>query len=316
MRKIVVPLALLAATFICLLPAIPAQAQNTRSFVSGLGNDLNNCSLAAPCRTFQHAHDQTNAGGEIAVLNTAGYGAVNITKSISIVNPGGVEAGITVPSGGTAITINAPGAIVALRGLTLEGASTGQTGILFSSGASLNVRDSVIRNFSLRGINFASNSSTLSQLFVSNTLVSDNGSDGIYIAPTGSGTTVGVLDHDEMEKNGANGLLVYLTSSTPTITVTVSNSVSANNGNDGIAAEAPFGGALNVMVRSTTIANNTSGGLFTSGSGNQMRVTRSTITGNAFGWSALNTGTLMSYADNNFDGNTNVDTAPPSIVYK
>jgi hypothetical protein len=84
-----------------MLPALPAQAQNTRSFVSGLGNDLNNCSLAAPCRTFQHTHDQTNAGGEIAVLDTAGYGAVTITKSISIVNPGGVEAGISVPSGGT-----------------------------------------------------------------------------------------------------------------------------------------------------------------------------------------------------------------------
>ena len=50
----------------------PAQAQNTRSFVSGLGSDSNNCSLAAPCRSFQHAHDQTNAGGEIAVLDTAG----------------------------------------------------------------------------------------------------------------------------------------------------------------------------------------------------------------------------------------------------
>src|ERR1700686_824410 len=120
---------------------VPAQAQNTRSFVSGLGNDLNNCSLAAPCRTFQRAHDQTNAGGEIAVLDSAGYGAVTITKSISIVNPGGVEAGITVPSGGIAITINASGAIVALRGLTLEGAATGSDGILVNSGGSLNVRD-------------------------------------------------------------------------------------------------------------------------------------------------------------------------------
>src|ERR1700686_620364 len=150
---------------------VPAQAQNTRSFVSGLGNDLNNCSLAAPCRTFQRAHDQTNAGGEIAVLDSAGYGAVTITKSISIVNPGGVEAGITVPSGGTAITING-GTIVALRGLTLEGAAPGSDGIQVNSNVSLTVRDSVIRNFTGIGIYFSTNAA--SQLSVLNTLVSDN----------------------------------------------------------------------------------------------------------------------------------------------
>src|ERR1700686_5761280 len=156
-----------------MLPALSAQAQNTRSFVSGLGNDLNNCSLAAPCRTFQHAHDQTTAGGEIAVLDTAGYGAVTINRSISIVNPGGVEAGISVPSGGTAITINAGSSdAVSLRGLTIEGAGTGATGVKFNSGQSLTVENCVIRHFTTGGILFDPTGS--SNLLVSNTLVADN----------------------------------------------------------------------------------------------------------------------------------------------
>jgi hypothetical protein len=111
------------------LTSAPAQATlNNRSFVSGLGFDINPCTLAAPCRSFQAAHDATFAGGEIAVLDTVGYGTLTITKSISIVNPGGVEAGIVVSWGGTAITITAPNAFVALRGLTLEGANVAVDG--------------------------------------------------------------------------------------------------------------------------------------------------------------------------------------------
>src|SRR5690242_8003749 len=82
-------------------------AQATRTFVSPAGNDADNCSLAAPCRTFAAAYTATNAGGEIAVLGTAGYGPLTINKAISIVNGGGFEAGIAVPSGGNGITVNA-----------------------------------------------------------------------------------------------------------------------------------------------------------------------------------------------------------------
>ena len=73
-----------AATLLTLsLGAGAAQAQ-TRVFVAAQGSDSNPCTFAAPCRTFQHAHDMVAAGGEIDVLDPAGYGAVIITKSISI----------------------------------------------------------------------------------------------------------------------------------------------------------------------------------------------------------------------------------------
>ena len=108
------------------LQAAPAQAQNTRSFVSPTGSDSNNCTLGTPCRTLQAAFNVTNAGGEIAVLGTAGYGVLTINKAISIVNPGAFEAGIAVPSGGTGIVINAGSTdAISLRGLTIEGAGVG-----------------------------------------------------------------------------------------------------------------------------------------------------------------------------------------------
>src|SRR5262252_2033674 len=84
-----------------------AYALANRTFVSGSGNDANPCSLAAPCRSFAGALAQTSPGGEIAVLDTAGYGAVTIGKAVSIVNEEGVEAGVTATGGADAITINA-----------------------------------------------------------------------------------------------------------------------------------------------------------------------------------------------------------------
>src|SRR5437868_5411900 len=90
------------------LSVSPAQAQLARTFVSSAGNDANDCSRFASCRTFQAAHDKTFADGEITVLDPGGYGAVTITKSISIVNDGVGEAGALVSGGATGITVNAP----------------------------------------------------------------------------------------------------------------------------------------------------------------------------------------------------------------
>src|SRR5262245_59704 len=104
MRKTALTLTLVATAFVCALHADLAQAQPTRVFVAAQGLDSNPCSFALPCRTFQHAHDVVAPGGEIDVLDPAGYGAVTINKAISVEGHG--FAGITVTSG-NAITINA-----------------------------------------------------------------------------------------------------------------------------------------------------------------------------------------------------------------
>ena len=183
------------------------------------------------------------------------------------------------------------------------------TGI-HSSGGSLTVRDSVIRNFVL-GINFTPSFSNPTQLFVSNTLLSDNSGNGVVIETPGAGTTNGVLDHVQMENNGSHGLLVATSIQTVNVNVTVSDSVSANNGINGIYADSLGGTPVSVMVRNSTVANNGGDGLLAQGTGATIRVTRSTITGNGTGW-AVTTGVVLSYGDNNIDGNTSVNTEPPN----
>ena len=134
------------------LSSAPAQALNTRSFVSAQsGSDSNTCTRLSPCRTFAYAITQTSAGGEINTLDPGGYGPVTITQAISIVSGLG-EAGVLVPSGGTGITINAgPTDVVNLRGLIIEGAGVGQDGIDFNTGGALTIENCVVRNLTGNG---------------------------------------------------------------------------------------------------------------------------------------------------------------------
>jgi hypothetical protein len=170
-------LALLAIALAVSLQAIPAQAQPIRTFVALTGSDSNPCTFALPCKSAQHAHDVVATGGEVRMLDPGSYGLLTITKSISILGDG--HGGIAAQNGATAITINAQASDqINLRGLVLEGFDTGNTGILFISGAALNIQDTIIRNFTSLGVDFH---------------------------PVGPATAT--LDHVVMEK-GANGLLV------------------------------------------------------------------------------------------------------------
>jgi Right handed beta helix region len=297
------------------LPAVPAQALVARTFLSAADSDSNNCAnVVTPCRHLATAYAATAPDGEIYVLDPANYGSLTITHGVSIEGHG--WASIAPVAGQAAITINAPGATdkINIIGVVLDGTNLAvTTGIQFNSGGSLTVRDSVIRNFQGNGIAFLPSSSTTNQLFVSNTLVSDSGSDGIHIHPTGSGITNGVLNHVEIENNAGAGLTVQteqpLTSSTPTINITVSDSVSANNTDSGIGLLSTGGTIAGIMVRNSTIANNGTFGLTSGNAGSGIRVTRSTITGNGgAGWS----GTVFSYADNNIDLNASANTEPPA----
>jgi hypothetical protein len=305
-----------ALAFAAGLPIAPAQAVGAaRTFVSAAGSDSNNCTnVVTPCRHLAAAYAATAPNGEIYVLDPANYGSLTITGPVSIEGHG--WASIAPVAGQAAITINAAGATdkINIIGVVLDGTAIANAiGIRFNSGGTLTVRDSVIRNFTSYGIFFLPTSS--SQIFVSNTLISDNGSDGIQIDPSGPGTTNGVLNHVEMEHNAPDGLAVF-TDSTHSVNVTVSDSVAANNASDGIVVGSD-GGPANVMVRNSTIANNGLDGLDSQGTGATIRVTRSTITGNFGGWTTSSGGVVTSYADNNIDGNTSVNTEPPSpLTYK
>jgi hypothetical protein len=125
-------------------------AQATKIFVASYGNDANDGSRGSPKRNFQTAHDTVAAGGQIVVLDTAGYGALTITRSIAITVPPGVNGFVTIPGGNDGIAINAAATdTVSLRGLVIEGsaASGPGNGIYVSSVGTLNIDDCVVRNF-------------------------------------------------------------------------------------------------------------------------------------------------------------------------
>src|SRR5262249_34914950 len=120
MRKAALTLTLFATALVCALPAGPAAAQS-RVFVAAQGSDSNPCTFALPCRPFQHAHDVVAAKGEIDVLDPAGYGALTISKPISIQGHG--FSGITTAAAGTGISVSAGvNDAVHLNGLLIDGA--------------------------------------------------------------------------------------------------------------------------------------------------------------------------------------------------
>src|SRR5437588_6941993 len=135
-------------------------AQNNRSAVSLTGGDLATCTVPDPCRTFGVAMSKTNAGGEVIVLSSAGYGPFTVTKSVSIISPPAYHAALA-PTSGDAITVNVDNAVVVLRGLTLNGSLGGNNGITFtgqmvaSSNTKLYVENCVITGFSGAGVYFA-----------------------------------------------------------------------------------------------------------------------------------------------------------------
>src|ERR1700731_3556254 len=148
-------LAMIPAMIIATLFFVPAKAQATGTWVSGVGDDVNPCSRVAPCNTFAGAISKTATGGEINVLDPGGFGAVTITKSITISSER-FEAGVLV-SGTNGIIVNVPNAsdLVVLRGLDLEGLGTGLDGIKVTTGGSVHVENCTINHFAQNGINFA-----------------------------------------------------------------------------------------------------------------------------------------------------------------
>ena len=154
----------------------PAQAQATRTWVSGVGDDANPCSRTAPCKTFAGSISKTSAGGEINCIDPGGFGALTITKAIAIICDN-VEAGVLV-SGTNGMTVAAgPNDVVLLKGLDFEGVGTGLVGIQFNTGAALHVDNCVIRGFQAGtavGINFTPSAAN-SRLTVRNSYISENG---------------------------------------------------------------------------------------------------------------------------------------------
>jgi hypothetical protein len=282
-----------------------AYALSNRTFVSGNGSDSNPCSIASPCRSFAGALAQTNPGGEIAVLDTAGYGAVSITKAISIVNEEGVEAGITATSG-DGITINAGASdVVNLRGLTLVGVPGSNNGITFNSGGVLNIQNCVVRGFSSispngNGLNLVPTGNA--DINVSNTIVSDNFFAAILLQPIGTSITVTAsFEQVQAIHNGGAGFFVGGSNMTGAVRAIAADSLASGNGSGFVSNSLINKAATTFTVTNSKAANNSTGLL---AGGSAIFLNGSTVSGNSTGFSASG-GVINSYGNNAITDTTN-----------
>jgi hypothetical protein len=317
MRRIVL-LALAIGFLAPFLASAPAYAQATRTWVSGVGDDANPCSRTAPCKTFAGAISKTAAGGEISVLDPGGFGGVTITKAISLTNDGGGEAGVLV-AGTNGITVAAGATdIVNLRGLVIDGTGTGLAGIRFSSGAALHVQNCVIKNFNASpavGIAFTPNSAA--QLFVSDTVVSNNGvgatGGGVLLATASAGAAAVLADLNRIQvegNKGGFGIKFDGTGGTGNFFATVRDSVAAGNGGIGIWVTSPAGGSNNATFIERTVAVNNGTGFESDGPLAEILLNNSVATGNATGVSFSGGAALLSFKNNAIRANGVANGAP------
>jgi hypothetical protein len=275
-----------------------ARAQATRTWVSGVGDDANPCSRTAPCKTFAGAISKTATNGEIDALDPGGFGAVTITKAITIDGGPGI-AGVLV-SGTNGIVVSAPSdAVVRLRNLQIDGLTTGLDGIKFLAGKTLFVERCRIFDFTGNGVNFSPNQATASFLNVFDSVIDNNNVGGILVAPAGGGAVKGAISKSRLNSNNA-GLKVDATSSPANITLT--DSETNNNNNNGVNVLNGGTAELNRVGSSGNGGN----GLQANGNNARVFVSSSVITGNgANAANGINGGAVVSYGNNQSDNNGN-----------
>jgi hypothetical protein len=305
MRKLLLLSLLGGAVLVPFFYAVPADAQATRTWVSGVGDDANPCSRTAPCKTFAGAISKTAANGEINCLDPGGFGGVTITKAISIVcdyTEGGILAAAV-----NGIIINAGvNDRITLKGIDIEGIGTGIDGIRFLAGASLHVHKCQIRSMRAaggNGINFAPSGN--SELYVADSYITDNGGTGntagILIRPTGTGTANASVNRTQVENNSA-GIRADGGGSTGASTLVVRDSLVAGNTGNGITG-ITTAGPVTVLVDDTAVLFNAGVGVQASGAASTVRIGRSTIANNVTGVSAVSSGILRTFLNNQIRGN-------------
>ena len=312
--RISVVLALIGALCLPLLHAAPAQALPTRTWVSGVkGDDANPCIITSPCKTFTGAISKTAAGGEINCLDSGGFGGLTITKSIII----SCEAG-TASTNAITVAVAATDSVT-LRGLDIEGGGTGSIGISFTKAGALHVKKCIIRGFSsgaALGISFAPTAS--GELYVEDSYISDNGTGttggGIFVKPgAAAGSALAVLNRVSTNNNIV-GVRADGTGNAG-VKLSIQSSTSAGSAFGGIVAIGPAGGGtVSVLVDQSDISNNGGNGLDANGSAATLRFARSIVTGNGTSVTAVNGATLLSYGDNDIDGNT-TNTLPTTTAH-
>lgn len=288
-----------------LMVSSSAQAQATRTWVSGVGDDVNPCSRTAPCKTWAGAISKTAAAGEIDALDPGGFGAVTITKSITINGTKGAGFGSILASLVNGVVVNdsltaSPNSvIVTLRDLSINGAGNGTNGVRFIAGKHLYVEDCTISGFKTgtgHGIDIALTGAPASggaqRVVVRNTIIRDCSGSGVR-ASNSNAVGVAVLLEGTRISTTNNGF----TLSTNARGVALDSSFSNSTGS-GVEVLA---GSLGAELHNCALISNATGLAIAASTS---RISGCTITNNGNGVNFVG-GTLVTYGDNKTLGNTN-----------
>jgi hypothetical protein len=302
MRKFRFTILTLAVMAFSLLAFSIAQAQS-RTWVSGVGDDLNPCSRTAPCKTFSGAISKTATNGEINCLDPGAFGTVTITKSIQI-DCHEVFAGIlNSATNGVSIAFDSFAGTdvrksVRLRNLNFSGFDTGTRGISITGGAAVTGTEVFVEDCRIDG-NFGSPGNGIRDarsggglLMVNNTTIRNMLGAGIGTAPANGSANLKVVLSNVRVSNCANGVAVSTNSK-----VTIYDSVFNQNSGAGIFAEdLDAGGQTEVAVDNCAVSDNGTG--FNASTNSTIRVSNTTAMYNT----ALFSGTVLSYGNNQAAG--------------
>jgi hypothetical protein len=279
-------------TFVVLTAAV-MHAQASRTWVSGVGDDANPCSRTAPCKTFAGAISKTAAGGEIDALDPAGYGAVTITKAITIDGGGGQVASVLV-SGTNGIVIQAgPSDVVILRNLRINGIGTGINGIRFLAGKTLILDNCDIFGFTTNGVDIAQNGN--SKVVITNCFISSVGGDGVRATTTAGRVDVAI---DNTFVDGATGVGIHAVDHSK---IVATRTTAAHSG-VGFRAESASADAEINLDHCTAIYNTASGVQSgPTGTGNII-LSDTKISYNTPGFT-VSTGTIFTFGNNRINSN-------------
>ena len=287
-----------------------AQAQATRTWVSGVGDDVNPCSRTAPCKTFAGAISKTATNGEIDCLDPGGFGAVTITKSITIDGTTSAGFGSILASLTNGVIIN-PGdtGIVALRNLSINGAGNGLDGIRVLSGKMTHIEGCIVFGFRGNGANSDGIDIALTtavagnqDVKISNTIVRDNTTNGIRASNSAAGGGVLVVLDNVRGDSNANGFAAG-TSCIAQIT----NSHFSFNTTAGVNVTA---GTTSVDLDTCFLQSNGSGLI---AAASTTRIANCRISGNGNGINFTG-GTVQSFGDNKVKGNFGSDQLGGAVV--
>ena len=306
-------------TGLYLLLTAGAFAQNNRSAVSVNGSDMNLCTTTSPCRSFSAAMTQTNPGGEIIALDSAGYGPFTIDKAITVSGAPGVHAAISVSSGnGINVYANASDRVV-IRNLVIIGAAA-DVGIEVFSAAETRIIGCLVRGFNI-GIDFVGGNIAIHRTSVlDNTGFFGTGT-GIRLANVGFiiATAHAVVTDCSLQGN-------YLGISVQANTDAVVSDSTITNNSIGASAVSTLGtgqeGTAALMLERCTLSHHVNGyGVTTNATGGNYQATvylsQNVIAYNFQGVFRQNSAVVYSFGNNRFAGNTFADGGPfTAAVFK